>query len=323
MNSKAEIANLELGQTGVAKSSMAIARPVPITVDKPAAFLVAEFSPDGKRLFTFAERSGADVWKSDTGAFAGKIKVKKRVQAAIFSSKGEFLLTVSGDLFTDDNKVIERWNTKNRELVNSFSLDGIKGANGKIALSPDDKLLAVGTSSGPIALFDASKGSLVGQLVGHQRSVNGINFDSSGARLVSGSSDGSVRIWDVQSRKTDIVLDAQKGTVGRVRFDPEGKFVAALELEGASIKIWSLTDGHYSTTLVGHDNSVRDVAFIADGGLVSVAGDNSARRWHFRREAGADLEITLRGGSGWFNRPHWFQFRTHWWGTERRCWPMQ
>lgn len=61
------------------------------------------------------------------------------------------------------------------------------------------KLLATGSKHGPIRIWNASTGVLMRTLIGHQQSVDSLDFSADGESLVSSSRDGTVRLWSSSS----------------------------------------------------------------------------------------------------------------------------
>ena len=59
--------------------------------------------------------------------------------------------------------------------------------------------IAVGLDSGDLIILDAITGSQVAKLCGHTEKVSDIVFSSDGKLLVSGSSDKTIRLWDLQT----------------------------------------------------------------------------------------------------------------------------
>ncbi len=70
-----------------------------------------------------------------------------------------------------------------------------------LALSPDDRLAAVGGLDGVVRVVELASGRTVAVLEGHQERVATLAW-ASDARLLSGSWDGTVRLWDLSHRDT-------------------------------------------------------------------------------------------------------------------------
>ena len=109
-----------------------------------------------------------------------------------------------------------------------------------VRFSPDGKLLAVGDSSGAVALWNPATGKRAGQpLLGHSGSVGSLGFGPSGRTLVTSNEDGKLRLWDVATRKLIGAPLPGSTTGGSVHFFPDGNHVLAVFNSGTAI-IWNV-----------------------------------------------------------------------------------
>src|SRR5262245_8862549 len=90
---------------------------------------------------------------------------------------------------------------------------------GRIAWSPDGRMLASPAADKTIRLWDAETGECVRTLEGHVEVVTSVAFDPIGHTLASGSDDQSVKLWDVKSGKTLKTIDGHNHWVLSVAFD--------------------------------------------------------------------------------------------------------
>ncbi|EFJ42036.1 hypothetical protein VOLCADRAFT_97916 [Volvox carteri f. nagariensis] len=70
-----------------------------------------------------------------------------------------------------------------------------------LALSPSAGLLAAGTSESLVRLLDPRTGGGVCKLRGHKDVVRALAVNSCGTKLLSGASDGTIKLWDVGMRR--------------------------------------------------------------------------------------------------------------------------
>lgn len=138
----------------------------------------------------------------DTGGHKAKIK------DVMFTKYGTYLVSASND------KTIRVWDTSTGEVVRVLRGQIGTGNEGKIyaaALSPDDRLLAVGgyLSRGGIRLIDFQTGEVKALLIGHSNVISGLAFSPDGNKLISGSSDKTARIWNVRTQRTIHVLNGR------------------------------------------------------------------------------------------------------------------
>ena len=89
-----------------------------------------------------------------------------------------------------------------------------------VAWSLDGTRLVSGSGcndSAEIFVWDVHSGERVQALVGHPGAITALTWAPSGDLVVSGSSDGRLRWWEVQSGKCLRVQEAHQGWCGRSR----------------------------------------------------------------------------------------------------------
>ena len=151
-----------------------------------------------------------------------------------------------------------------------------------VAFSPaDPSLVASAGSAGmdkTIKLWNRNNTSaLEATLTGHTGEVTSIVFSPTGQFLASGSSDGTITLWDVSEKQPIKPLEHRvDGTldpvpVSAVTFSPDGKWLVSA---GRHVKLWDVTDIHNPTEgpTLTHDNWVQAVDFSPDERFLA-AGD--------------------------------------------------
>jgi ABC-type dipeptide/oligopeptide/nickel transport system ATPase component len=107
----------------------------------------------------------------------------------------------------------------------------------------------------------------------HSGPVVDVAFSPDGKRIVSGSMDGTLKVWDATSGQKTLTLHGHIGWVSSVAFSPDGKRIVSGALDG-TLKVWDATSGQETLTLKGHTAVVDAVAFSPDGKrIVSGSGD--------------------------------------------------
>ncbi|KAF5340750.1 hypothetical protein D9611_007391 [Ephemerocybe angulata] len=116
-------------------------------------------------------------------------------------------------------------------------------------------------------------------LTGHSSYVYAVAFSWDGMRIVSGSGDNTVRIWDALTGKVQTVLGGHSGTVRSVAFSPDGKHIVSGSRD-KSVRVWDVLTGRVERVLAGHTGYVWSVDFSVDGSqVVSGSGDKTVRIW--------------------------------------------
>ncbi|MBN2146646.1 MAG: hypothetical protein JW726_04620 [Anaerolineales bacterium] len=115
-------------------------------------------------------------------------------------------------------------------------------------------------------------------LIEHEAAVRVVAFSPDGRRVVSGSADGEMRVWDA-ANGVEVACMSHSHNVDAVAFSPDGRWVVSASSWDGTVRVWETTSG---TELVrmSHDYDVRAVAFSPDGRwVVSGSGDGTARVW--------------------------------------------
>jgi WD40 repeat protein len=113
-----------------------------------------------------------------------------------------------------DEGSAEEWLLADEEVRKSLppgvklirTLRGHKDIIGRIAWSPDGRMLATPSRDKTIRLWDAETGKLLDKLEGHEGGVNSVAFDPKGLMLASGSNDGTAKLWDIAGGKQLLTL---------------------------------------------------------------------------------------------------------------------
>jgi len=175
-----------------------------------------------------------------------------------------------------------------------------RGSTNEVAYSPDGQILAVASSLG-VWLYYVARPDY-GRLLLHRSSVNSVSWSPNGSQVASGSSDNTVRIWDVGSGETLATLPGYMSSVRSVSWSPDGSKLASGAVDG-TVRIWDVGSGEMLTTLEGHTGSVRSVNWSPDGSkLASGSSDNTMRIWDVW--SGETL-TTLEGYTGSVNSVSW------------------
>ncbi|MDJ0582934.1 caspase family protein, partial [Crocosphaera sp.] len=105
-------------------------------------------------------------------------------------------------------------------------------------------------------------------LQGHQYPVRSVAFSPDGKRIVSGSDDNTIKVWNAENPSSEPLhtFNGHQADVNSVAFSPDGKRIVSGS-NNNTIKVWSLDNPSSEAlqTFNGHQGSVRSVAFSPDG----------------------------------------------------------
>ena len=141
----------------------------------------------------------AAIHASGTSSAQTDIAHLDTVQSLAFSPDGERL--ASGSFRT-----VSIW--RHPHNVRIAELAAADADVACMAVSPDGAVAAIGETGGTIHLDDVATGKRLRTLTGHGESVSALAFNAAGDRLLSGSLDRTVRIWNVADGKEIGVLQS-------------------------------------------------------------------------------------------------------------------
>ena len=166
------------------------------------------FSPDNTILASGSWDETLRLWDVASGENTATIEENTGVLRVAFSPDGTILAAILS------NHTVKLWD---RATLTQIAAPE-RPPNGIVSMSfsPDGRILALG-AYGMIKLWDVATRETIATLSGHTRWVYSVSFSPDGTTLASGSSDGTVLLWDMspyitpQSPNADFDGD---GTVG-------------------------------------------------------------------------------------------------------------
>lgn len=130
---------------------------------------------------------------------------------------------------------------------------------------------------------------------GHSGDVNKVAFTPDGARVVSASSDGTIKFWDSTSGQELATIDGHEGGIVALAVSSNGSHIASAGHDKL-VKLWDVGSRREFFTLRGHSGLVRSVAFSpSGGGLASASDDGTVRLWNV---ATGEVVTTIIGHAG-------------------------
>jgi WD40 repeat protein len=167
-----------------------------------------------------------------------------------------------------------------------------------VAVSPDGKWLAPARRR-QHQVVESATGKSVRKLSGHNRAVNALNFSPDSTKLVSGSADKTIRVWEVAKGK--ILCQTQTAAdVNAVAWVADGRQIAS---GGADyvIRVWYVDVAKRELAALkeirGHEGPVTSLATIPPNGaqIISGSGDGTIRQWNL--EEGQLIRKMKHGGA--------------------------
>jgi WD40 repeat protein len=185
-----------------------------------------------------------------------------------------------------------------REYQNPISLSALHVYHSGVVSMPDCALQRqAGTYRTALLVSQRDRAWQAENMIleGHTRPVESVAFSSNGLRIVSGSDDHTVRVWDAVSGAILHTLEGHTDWVRSVDFSPNGLRIVSGSGDH-TVRVWDAVSGGILHILEGHTGLVRSVTFSPDGlRIVSGSDDHTARIWD--AETGA-LQRIIEGNHG-------------------------
>lgn len=282
------------GNNGIIRLWNIDARPIVKTVAAHAdAVREVAFSPDNKWLASGSNDKDVRIWDAQTWQLKATLKGHTAAVASVyFSPDGKTLASASED------GSVKLWNWESGREKTTLKGDG----QGMISVtfSPNGEKLAAGDGAGRVRLWDALSGNALGTLVGPQVEVSCIQFSpNEGKWLAAAGTDGTVWVWEVESRRVSRKIEAHNGLTYTVSFSPDGEFLASSG--DGEVKVWDLLDEKAAPVVLTGHAFTRAAAMFAPGNdhtLAARGNDGALKLWDTR--TWKEL-LTLRGPSADYN----------------------
>ncbi len=144
------------------------------------------------RLAASFERGLAHVWRLRSGRRLGSFAVPA------ISYFYALALGPSGRLLAcDAGRRVALIELDSGRVVRDLSITTRRSARGKVALSPDGSILAVGEDRGLVTFWSVRTGQKLAERTGHRGYVTALAFLPGGRRMLSASSDGTAVLWSL------------------------------------------------------------------------------------------------------------------------------
>lgn len=199
-------------------------------VFSPDGQLVAAVQFDGyKREYNRIDSESVRVWDAHTGQIINAVGgLDSQILAISFSDDGKTIVGVAGGsawIWPLDPKVESAALTLDPGYdYSGYKLFDIRAT--AAALSPDSRILAVGSSQRTISLYDHRSLKLLRQFTAQNSPSALLRFSPDGKNLLSVGHDGRLTRWDVSTGKLLASQDEHSGPLVGMRFGSDGNLLA-------------------------------------------------------------------------------------------------
>ena len=235
------------------------------------------------RFFASAGGNEVFLWDTETQTLKHTIEADSAWNLA-FSPDSKTL--VSGRM------TIQLWDVETGNQ--KARLDGHTDRVDALTFSPDGKTLAIGDSSRKIWLWNITirndqptqrqLGSLTSKLATdtpnlteHTRAIETLAFTADGSTLVSASRDTTIRLWDVETGKSNLMTTGHTEAIRTLGLFEDGKMLVSASAD-CTLRLWNTETQDQQLIRVKHPWSAFDFAFSQDGNTVAIGNTGGRTR---------------------------------------------
>lgn len=232
-------------------------------------------APNDRFIATGDEEGYVRLWSINRGAYQTNTPHIDEITSLAVAPGDNLFLTGSKD------HTAKIWETETGDVLWTFTADDEVSA---VDWARNGSWFILGLFNGTVHLFDQDK-LLIGTFTGlHASSISSIAFSPDGKYFITGSRDGTAKVWELQGSNQPRLISSVKHNrpVTSVAWSPTGAFVASGSIEGVKICPW---------------NSAKPVnkPIIARGGVLNIRFSNSGKEILVCGKYGFVQLFTLKG----------------------------
>ncbi len=191
---------------------------------------------DATSLMSLAADGSIAVWNTATGELT-------RRAAARVATDGRHALLLPGktmQVATWSGARVRLWNPETGSLLRTIDLHlGGGRAIERLAISPDQRMLATGSDDGTVRIWESGTGTLVREIPGGPGAITAIGFDPRGEQIAAAGASGAIDVWDTASGARLCVQRAHRGRVASMAFASNGQKMASGGEDGTA-RTWTV-----------------------------------------------------------------------------------
>ena len=267
------------------------------SVDSNKKYLVSGSNDETINIYDYSNKNFIKSFV--TNSRVRKVKLRENIEDSVYSS-GDDGIIKKWDILSGKCKTIGA----HSKVVWDFELISINNINYVISISDDSKVMLwneltltgeciyenecdiesvvfdgedriyLGCGNGKIKVISLAKKQIIESVNAHEGIVWGLDYDKNNDKLLSGSSDRHIIIWNCQEKlEQEKVIEAHNSTIWNVNYDSKGtKFVTTGD--DYEFKVWDAVSYLVIYSVKGYTNLLRNIYVSDELNSLFVGGDD-------------------------------------------------
>jgi WD40 repeat protein len=277
---KKSTVNLALGNVSVGKPDGPPPMPRHLSLEPsvvtnrafaPSAMASAPWSP----LVAIAGQKQVLLYNTETLNLMGVLPYPEGfIESLTFSRNGK--LIVAGGGRGGKSGRVAAWEVESgkRLLTMGDEYDAILTAD----LSADQSLLAIGSPSKLIKVYDVASNETLYEIKKHSEWVTQVAFSPDGILLATADRNGGLHIWEAETGNPFYTLDGHKQGINDLSWRADSNILVSVCEEG-SVRTWEMINGKQVKSWNAHPGGTMTAYFDSKGNIVTGGRDKNVKLW--------------------------------------------
>ena len=145
-------------------------------------------------------------------------------------------------------------------------------------LSADLSLLAIGSTSKLVKVYDVASNELLYEIKKHSEWITQVAFSPDGILLATADRNGGLHIWEAETGNPFYTLDGHKEGITDLSWRADSNILVSASEEGA-VRTWEMINGKQTKTWNAHPDGTLSADFDPKGRIVTSGRDKMVKLW--------------------------------------------
>lgn len=216
------------------------------------------------------------LYHADTFDLLGVLPFEHgQINSIKFSRNGKLLLVAGGIGGASGKAVLYEVETgKVLTDVGATESDAILDAD----LSPDQSMIAVGTTTKMVRIYSTADGSVLNTIKKHTDWVTAVEFSPDGVLLATGDRSNGLIVWEANTGREFYTLNGHQKMITDLSWRPDSNVLASASEDG-TVKLWDMQTGNQLKSWNAHGGGVQSVKYAMDGNIATTGRDRLTKFW--------------------------------------------